>query len=427
MEVETIAGEVKYSLKIPNLSSYNEEKELYSEFSLSLGGLRSRWRVSIQPFLSAKPNKPHPINSDIGITISCVRSSITRPNIDIYCSVLGRGEEHEKKLELVGEDGSEAPPTWQGVLVPRLALHVFDLLPHDQLTAILRFVVRTDDIWRNVDPLEELSVHLRKLREGKFSDVNILTSDGVTIPAHSVILHARSSLLWEASHETDITEDHATPTTKDYLDGAQNRPETPFNSVFGSDMSSSGYNSSVNSTGRSASVSSPSGRSGSSMTADRVTSASSATRVSSPRHPRTPSNLTGDKRPYSSSKHSPNKRGAPRVTQNSPSRRILHWENKTPRWQSSPLPPVCCDSVNSSTSCSPFSKSPLKEMEVNIQRSLAEDHTIKVNMSASVTESMLDWIYTGKYKMKLTQNRVVHSMIYCVYFRCYSVGRPLFF
>ena len=201
MEVETVAAEIKYTLKVPDLSSYSEGNELYTEFPLSVCGLRSRWGVRIQPFLSSKPNKPHHINSDIGITLSCLRSSIINPDIDIYCNIVGRGEEHESKLESVKEEEDGKAPlccTWQGVLVPRLALHVYDLLPHDQLTAILRFVVRMDDVWGSADPLEELSSQIGKLRNGKYpGDVSILTSDGVAISAHSHVLHARSSLLRE--------------------------------------------------------------------------------------------------------------------------------------------------------------------------------------------------------------------------------------
>ena len=387
MEVDTIAAEVKYNIKVPNLSTYTQEDELYSEFSLCLGGFRSQWGVNLHPFLSAKPNKAHHINSDIGITLSCVNSTITRPDIDIYCSVIGRGEEHEKKLELIEEQ------TWKGVLVPRLALHVFDLLPHDQLTATLRFVVRTNDIWKNIDPLEELSVEMGKLRKGKYSDVNILTTDGVTIPAHSVILHARSTLLWEKLQMTDgsldILEDPVTPKTKDCHNIMQNRPETPFNT-------SSGYTSSTSLASNPSSRSA--GHSVSSMKSDRMTPVRSVHRVSSPKHPHSPSRLTGDKKPYSPVKCSPSKRYIPRF-QNSPSRSVLQHENQSTRQrQTSPLPPVSCDSVNSSTSGSTFSKSPLKDMDANFHRSATDIHTVKVNMSASVVESMLDWIYTGEGK-----------------------------
>ncbi|KAK8392529.1 hypothetical protein O3P69_014722 [Scylla paramamosain] len=332
MEVETVAAEIKYTLKVPSLSSYSEGNELFTEFPMSVCGLRSRWGVKIQPFLSSKPNKPHHINSDIGITLSCLRTNITNPDIDIYCSVVGRGKEHECKLELVKEEEEDGKAplrrTWQGVLVPRLALHVYDLLPHDQLTAILRFVIRTDDVWGNNDPLEELSAQIAHTAPSQS-----------TFPVHFI-------------------------------------PKSP-------------------------------------LRTDRVTSARSGARVTvtSPGHPRTPSHPTGqkhydgkgfssasgDKRPYSPSKFSPSKRPSPKVTQDSPCRRILQWEDQVPRSrQASSFPQLSCDSVNSSTSSSAFSKSPLKELELNIQRSPGRGRTVKVNMSASVAEAMLDWIYMGE-------------------------------
>uniref|UniRef100_A0A0P4WK67 BTB domain-containing protein n=1 Tax=Scylla olivacea TaxID=85551 RepID=A0A0P4WK67_SCYOL len=445
MEVETVAAEIRYSLKVPSLSSYSEGNELFTEFPMSVCGLRSRWGVKIQPFLSSKPNKPHHINSDIGITLSCLRTNITNPDIDIYCSVVGRGEEHECKLELVKEEEEDGKAplrrTWQGVLVPRLTLHVYDLLPRDQLTAILRFVIRTDDVWGNNDPLEELSAQIGKLRKGKCpGDVNILTSDGVAISVHSDVLHARSSLLRERI--LDIPEEITTPKTKKHLQMKENASEidseTPLSSFFGSDVSSSGYtsnnSSSTNSTSMSDNVSSPNCPKSANVSSpcraksvhisspfhpksplrtDRVTSARSGTRVTvaSPGHPRSPSHPTGqrhydgkgfssasgDKRPYSPSKFSPSKRPSPKVTQDSPCRRILQWEDQVPRSrQASSFPQLSCDSVNSSTSSSAFSKSPLKELELNIQRSPGRGRTVKVNMSASVAEAMLDWIYMGE-------------------------------
>ncbi|XP_045107008.1 uncharacterized protein LOC123501957 isoform X2 [Portunus trituberculatus] len=464
MEVETVAAEIRYSLKVPNLSSYCEGNELYTEFSLSVCGLRSRWAVKVQPFLSSKPNKPHPLNSDIGITLSCLGSSITNPDIDIYCSIVGRGEEHESKLELVKEeeDGKATQYcTWQGVLVPRLALHVYDLLPHDQLTALLRFVIRTDDVWGNDDPLEELSTQIGKLRKGKCpGDVSILTSDGVTICAHSHVLHARSSLLRERI--LDVPEEITSLSIKKHQmkeNVSEIDSQTPLSSFFGSDVSSSGYTSntlsSTNSTSMSLNVSSPNhpksvnissplqpksanlfspncnklakvsspyrpksanisspSISRSPLRTDRVTPRSGGrVTVASPGRLLTPSHSTGqrrchggisssapaDKRPYSPSKVSPSKRLSPKVSQDMPCHRILQWEDQLPKSrQPSPLPPLFCDSVNSSSSSSAFSKSALKELELNIQRSPGRDHTVKLNMSASVAEAMLDWIYTGE-------------------------------
>lgn len=427
MEVEAITGEVKYSLRVPHLSTYTGDDNLTTEFSLSMGGLRSRWQATIQPFLPAKPHKPHDMNSDVGITLTCLRSSIAFPHIDISCNVVGRGQAHEKKLEQVDEG------TWQGVLVPRLALHVFDLLPQDTLTATLRFIVRSDDVWRFSDPLEDLSAELRDLQKGKYSDVTILTTDGVAIPAHSLILHARSDLLQgtphEVNHSLDSLEEHMTPKTK------RERPETPLDSTFGSDLLSlSGYHSLTASSLSSSSVSSPSESSllgatvpsaspvvssctprrrftpthstgdkrnlspckfsSSKRLTPRVTSASPVPNNPTPRRLFTPIHSTGDKRILSPCKFSPSKHPVPRITPSSPRRRVLQRENETPR--RSPAPPVSCQSVHSSTSaCSPSSKAPLKEVEVNVPRSVG-GHTLRLNMSASVARAMLDWIYTGE-------------------------------
>lgn len=450
MEVEAISGEVKYCLRIPHLSTYTEDDELTTKFSLSMGGLRSRWQVTVQPFLPSKPHKPHDMNSDVGITLTCLGSSIAFPHIDIYCNVAGRGQAHDKKVEQVTGTmrvGGHAPPTWQGVLVPRLALRVFDLLPQDTLTATLRFVVRADDVWRFDDPLEELSTQLKELRKGKYSDITILTSDGAAIPAHSSILRARSELLRGTSHEVKRSPDiyDELTTTK----SEKERPETPLSSTFGSDLSYlSGYHSLSHSSLSSSGVFSPSGHQESSLVGVKITSASPfnaptprrlftpsdttgedkrdlspcksplstpkrlftsslttgdkrnlspckssiSSTSNTPRRPFSPSQATGDKRNHSPCKSSSNKRPTPRVTPSSPRRRILQRENETPR--RSPFPPVPCQSVHSSTSCTP-SKAPLKEMEVNVPR-LAAGHTLNLNMSASVARAMLDWIYTGE-------------------------------
>lgn len=396
MEIAAVAGEVRYSLRIPYLSTYSEEDHLTSEFSLSLGGLRSRWQVTLQPFLSAKPNKAHDMNSDIGITLSCLTSNITSPDIDIYCNVVGRGQAHEKKLDHMVEDlnvSDHVTPTWQGVLVPRLALHVFNLLPQDTLTATLRFVVRADDVWRFNDPLEEMSAQLGELRTGKYSDVTIVTSDGATLPAHSLILNARSELLQadnEAKCSPDSFEKHTTPQSVKCHKTERKQPATPIDSMLGSDMSSlSGYHS----LSSSSCVSSPLGRPESSLVG-RVTPASPAPSIPTPRRLFTPSNTMGEKRFLSPCKSSPSKRPAPKVT-SSPRRRVFQQENETPK--RSPLPPLSCHSVNSTSSSSSTtpSKAPLKKLEIWMPR-YEVSQTVKVNMSSSVAKAMLDWIYTGE-------------------------------
>ncbi|KAG7161600.1 uncharacterized protein LOC121874895 [Homarus americanus] len=420
MEVEKTVAEVHYTVKIPQLSTYKELSHTFTtDFPLSLNGLRTLWRLTVTPFLRENGcGSDDPINRNIGISLECLKCNINRPGIEVFCSVSGR-DEHEKQLTQ-SNDGL----MWEGILVPRLALRIFKLLDDDQLTANLRFLVPGTDLSRAVDSLKNLSCQMKEVyKSGRYCDVEVITSDGVRLPAHRAVLRTRSNLLKEAKSgkrfcETDSTANTPlpepdTPRVECHL----TRPETPINSTFGS--ISSGYqsvaslspDSSDSNTCRN--MASPCLGHKSPMKASR-TPAGTPSKVTFAPHTTTaspvkcsytfservfsPSRATQSKRLLASSTTSPSKRtNAP---SNSPMKRAYTPKEVVTRrlnqlHTQDTKNDLHCHENCPSPKCSNTPRSPLKEVN-NTRVDGAAELTVRVNMSASVTQHLLEWIYTGE-------------------------------
>lgn len=433
MEVEKSVAEVSYTVRIPQLLSHKELNEVFTaDFPLTVNGLRTSWRLTFTPYLKDSGcDSEAPVNQNIGISLHCLKCNVNHPDIEIYCSVVGR-DQHEKKLAQVSGNGLR----WQGILVPRLALGIFKLLVDDQLTARLRFVVNGSDMSRAVPSIENLSRHLRELlKTGMYSDMEVITNEGTRLPAHRAILHARSSLLQKAEvtkrRGTDGTSTTVslpeTEATKVEFDVPKS--ETPINSTFGS--VSSGYQSVTSSSPDSSHKSVPSplsspakGHRSPTKISHVVTpsfrvsfapqSMSSFTPTFIPcRTPPSkcrlnPSGTSPTKRfltpdRISSSKRmntptaSPLKRPIGSLEESTPCRKLY---DQSPKDDPHPAAPRTNSPSVHRSRCSSTSveRTPLRELMHQRLGGSREELAVKVNMSATVTQQLLEWIYTGERK-----------------------------
>nr|XP_045605468.1 uncharacterized protein LOC123762752 [Procambarus clarkii] len=235
MEVVQSSAEVMYTLTVPQFS-YQELGETFTtDFQLSVNGVRTSWQATLTLFMKENvyPSQD-PMNNNIGIALECIQCNINRPDFKVYCRLQGK-DRHEKRLAR-SSDGSWK---WQGILVSRMTLNVFKLLKDDVLTAHLRFVVGENDVAKGLDSREDLILHLMKIQKtGVYSDIEVLTSDGMRLPAHCAILSTRSNLLqkFQSAIETRECENASTiplpgtrtPRAKTSL----TRAEIPLDSTF---------------------------------------------------------------------------------------------------------------------------------------------------------------------------------------------------
>lgn len=442
MELEKGVAEVNYTVRIPHISSYKELSQAFTaDFPLCVNGLRTSWRLTITPFLKdGGCDSQKPVNRNIGISLRCLKCNVNHPDMEIYCSVSGR-DQHEKQL--TQDHGDEL--RWQGILVPRLALGIFKLLVDDQLTARLRFVVKGSDMERAVPSVENLTRHLRELHKtGMYSDMEVITSEGATLPAHRAILHARSSLLQKAAvtkrRGTDIaTTTSLEPDTKDELHHPS-CSDTPINSTFGS--VSSGYESvafpSPDSSQKSipSPQSSPAGGHKSPVKMSRVTTPTSRvhcvphamaspgklpstptkqsysssrtssskrlltpTRISPTKRFLTPSRMSSGRRINNPSASSPVKRPVTSLDAATPRRRLYHHHDEGLKDDPPHPASLRADSPSPRLGRCSFSnveRTPLRELNQQQVGGSWEVLTVRVNMSTTVTQQLLEWIYTGE-------------------------------
>nr|XP_045599023.1 uncharacterized protein LOC123758613 [Procambarus clarkii] len=202
MEVVQSSAEVKYTLTVPQFS-YQELGETFTtDFQLSVNGVRTSWQATLTLFMKENvcPSQD-PMNRNIGIALECLQCNINRPDFKVYCRLQGK-DQHEKRLARSSDGGYK----WQGILVSRMTLDVFKLLKDDVLTAHLRFVVSENDLAKGLDSREDLILHLLKIQKtGVYSDIEVLTSDGMRLPAHCAILSTRSNLLLQKFQSTTET------------------------------------------------------------------------------------------------------------------------------------------------------------------------------------------------------------------------------
>nr|XP_045602213.1 uncharacterized protein LOC123760572 [Procambarus clarkii] len=454
MEVVQSTAEVKYTLTVGQFSCYRELGDTFTtDFVLSVNGVRTSWQATLTLF--HKENvcaSQDPMNSNIGISLECVKCNINHPGIEVYCSVKGR-DQHEKRLARSGDGGWK----WQGILVSRVTLDVFKLLIDDVLTAHLRFVVSEHDMAKTLDSREHLIRHLGKLQKtGVYSDIEILTSDGIRLPAHCAILNARSNLLQKVqsrreSHESENVSTTPlagtrTPSAKPSL----TRAETPLNSTFEGvssiccSVTSLSPDSSSSNCGKlqlsSASSILAKGRSLPPISGSPVRCLFSSSRTTpsklgmtshnkyrlnnstvSPSKLQTPATTFPRKRLVSPSQRllSPTKRSlSPTKRSLSPSKRLVtsskHLSTPSPSFAEIPsrrmlrtpekndgeLPDTFHTEPLPSDGgiCFPTgeSRTPLKQLENQCLKSPIKQVFVKVNMSSSVTEQLLEWIYIGK-------------------------------
>nr|XP_053651905.1 uncharacterized protein LOC128701951 [Cherax quadricarinatus] len=419
MQVQQSSAEVRYTLTIPQLSSYRQLSQTFtSDFPLSVNGVRTSWRLTLTPFLKDSGCDSHdPINCNVGLSLECLKCSIYLPDIEVHCSVAGR-DQHEKKLARSSGDGLK----WQGILVTRVALRVFKLLEDDVLTANLRFVVCGSDLTRAVDSLENLSRQLVEIHKtGIYSDVEIVTSDGDRLPAHRAVLHARSNLLQKTQKKPGSENISATPLADQGTPKGESNPprtETPINSTFGS-MSSQGCHSVTF-------VSPDSSNSNTCRTVLTSTASHTPTKVTFAQHATiSPArclfspNKTPSKRALTPNTASPSKRllthstpsgkhthtpsnssvqGA-HVTKNArtPCKKLYH---NTADSRDYPQMPATLDPEPFSAGCDSYSptsasRTPLKQLDNHQLSDTTTISSIKVHMSGTVTRQLLQWIYTG--------------------------------
>lgn len=411
MEVCELRGEVQYTIRVPQWSSYTDFRQVFSsDIDVVCNRLRSRWHITLTPF-ELDPENRHKDEeecTDVSLRLQCLECNIHLPDINIYCGIHGR-EEHETRLKK-----SVNELEYSAVLTSRISLKVLKLTVEDTLVAYLRFTFSEDDLLRSVGGIEEVGKDLHYLLDNEEdSDMSLVTSDGTALPVHSAILRTRSTLLHTAKSLQGNTNASSVSTS---ISEANKSEEKCL------------YESSLSNTSAKAKLTShQQNKSSRDSTFDSITS-DYHSMTSSPSPDSSNSSVRStNKRYVPPEQTSPTKRPFSPAVASSPSRKCY---SPTSRSLTSTTPNYTISGKNTQVrrlynedkkqeEISAYNKSltpkktelistmakhrtPLKEIsktgQVTNDNIIKPSHKkiLKVNMSTSVTQRMLEWIYTGK-------------------------------
>ncbi|CAL4155647.1 unnamed protein product [Meganyctiphanes norvegica] len=412
MEVCEFRGEVQYTISVPKWSSYTDFRQVFSsDIEVVCNRLRSRWHMTLTPF-ELDPENRHKSEeecTDVSLRLQCLECNIHLPNIDIYCGIHGR-EEHETRLKK-SNDGLE----YSGIITSRISIKVLKLLVEDTLVTYLRFAFSEDDLLRSVGGIEEVGNDLRYLLENdKDSDVCLITSDGTELPVHSAILRTRSTLLNTAKPFQDITNRNSVSTSNSEVNKREENYMSEINLSNTSEQAKS--------------INNQQNKSSRESTASSVTSDYHSMNFSlSPDSSNSSVRSNNNKRYLHQEQVSPNKRIFSPSVSSSPSRKCYSPTSRaltsdTPLFKVSkketPVRRLYTedkkqeDMSEYNKSVTPKKKELMssfgrertalketcqtKQLSNDSEMRAKQKKILKVNMSTSVTQRMLEWMYTGR-------------------------------
>lgn len=216
MEFATEYGEIKKQIKIKDFSSYQDKDSVISSIiSVNVENFHSEWKVIVHPM---HPNKQEeedtsPLHCDVFLELVCL-SSTAPPRIvkDTNIITLVKGREHfHGILQSIENSSYPTCSAWKGVILPRVRFLSSKLSQDDIFEFIIIFKISKETLANSEDGKMAIVKNLETiLREPLYYDVCLISMTGSKFFAHSAILHCRSNILKTAkiqsvSHEFSET------------------------------------------------------------------------------------------------------------------------------------------------------------------------------------------------------------------------------
>ena len=186
-------GKITKSFHLPNLSEYSTGNSVSVDFDINLDDLISEWKLSICPrHLSSNSNQDSLVNCDILITLMCKSANTPIKSFDdviINSYVKGR-ENYPNVIK------QKSHNEWKSILIPRATLSTLsDLDKENALEFTLEFVISNSILNMAVNSLKTLSLDSKcMLKNSSTYDTCLVTTAGSKFYVHSAVLEARSNL-----------------------------------------------------------------------------------------------------------------------------------------------------------------------------------------------------------------------------------------
>ena len=197
---ETI-GEVLKHFRISDFCNYSLSETICTNFHVIIDSLRSNWEAIVCPMCLDNSKLENLVNCDVSIELKCTYSNIPVKYLkDLTVHAVVRGRENypvEIKKSLDG---------WKGILVSRIALQNDDKIREDDtFQFLLQFRLPYSILSKGVDSCLKLAVDLESgLKTAENFDICLITSSGSKFFVHSCVLDMRSNILKNSNRKSSL-------------------------------------------------------------------------------------------------------------------------------------------------------------------------------------------------------------------------------
>ncbi|KAL7636856.1 UNVERIFIED_CONTAM: hypothetical protein RMT77_012614 [Armadillidium vulgare] len=195
MNISSENAVIEKCIFIDNFNTYSPMQKEILDTSLCIEEFNSKWKIHVYPRFPINPQNESSVYCDVYINLVCEECSAASnlcKNIKISSMVKGR-ESYPTLCEL---DTSEVKPTWTCTIISHVTLQSLKLVKDNRLQFNLQFNFPAEVLTKCIDGRNNLIHNMEDLfKDPHYFDTCLISSSEEKFYVHASVLQSRSNIL----------------------------------------------------------------------------------------------------------------------------------------------------------------------------------------------------------------------------------------